>query len=362
MAVLNLTIGRSRRGEEAPWRLAGRAEACDAAAQRRAERALERAVRAVAVDAPTVFLTHGYRYDPNDCVGDPKRDPHRVVLRPPSALGAGPTSWMAALGFDEDADSGLAVAVGWSSLPPVLGRGAPPRGPLRWAYEAAVSAAKALAAMMRLAAAARPDLRIDLFAHSLGARVAFLALRIAAAEGWSDRIGRVLALGAAEYRDQALRAAQRCRPGGPEVVNFISRANDPYDALLQLLGPRSALSPSARPLGAGGLGRRAPGWIDIQLDHPAMRGWLRSEGVAAAGAGRFCRHDAFYARAGIAALHRRILDRRWTGDDLRASGVSEAIEPRWARFAPVRRRDLPAPRALAAARAPRALESAQAGG
>ena len=265
------------------------------------------------------------------------------------------------LGSMGGAENGLAIGVGWSSLPPrtpSLLRGGWAH-PLLWAYQEAARMAVVIASIMRAAAEARGEAgRVDLFAHSLGARIAFLVLRVASAEGWSMRIGRVLALGAAEYRDRALRAARHCRPGGPEVVNFLSRANDPYDALLQLLGPRPFWARCAQPLGARGLGRRAPGWIDVQIDHPQMAPWLRREGVAPAGAGRFCCHGAFYTRPGIAALHRRILDYRWTGDDLRRHGAVEALEPRWARFAPLRRRDLPTPPRLAAALASERVEAA----
>lgn len=398
MAVLNLTIARSSqsgrvgvqtpsrsadgpsraadgpsrpadrlcRSADAAWRLADAPAEAGDIAEHGAKRALAHALHGASSAAPVLFMIHGYRYDPNDAAGDPRRDPHRVVLRPAHrrTRAAQPLSWPEALGFDEPperrgAEQGLAIGVGWSSLPPAGRRGSGAGRALSWAYGAAAQTAESVASILRFAAATRSDLRFDLFAHSLGARVAFLALRIAASEGWSGRIGRILALGAAEYQDMALRAARCCRPGGPEVINFTSRANDPYDALLQLLGPRAALARNARPLGAGGLGRRAPGWIDIQLDHPAMQGWLARQGVAVAGAGRFCRHDAFYARSGIAALHRRLLDRRWTGEDLRAAGVVEAIEPRWARFAPIRRRDLPTPRALTALGASGALAQAQ---
>lgn len=353
MAVLNLTIGRPDAGGRMLWRLADAPPSGGVTAHRDAERALLEAVDAASAATSLVFLIHGYGYDPNGAPGDPRRDPHLGVLRPraaaPCAARRGaPLSWPRALGFVSEGGAagqgGLAVAVGWSSMP---ARGRSSGRAFPWAYGAAAPAARAVHAMMRLAAAARPDLSFDFFAHSLGARVALLTLRAAAHDGLSARIGRILALGAAEYREQALRAARRCRRGGPEVFNFIERANDPYDALMQILGPRAALAPSARPLGAGGLGRRAPGWIDIQLDHPRLRGWLGRHGVAAAGAGGLCRHNGFYARTGIAALHRRILDEGWTVDDLRADGVADAIEPRWARFAPIRRRDLPTPRALA---------------
>ncbi|MCI4664194.1 MAG: hypothetical protein MRY74_05685 [Neomegalonema sp.] len=352
MAVLSLTLGRARDGEAAAWRLAS-VSAQDEGRAAPVAPLLEATVRATPAEAPVVFFLHGYRYDPNGAAGHPKRDPHQGVLRPgldPIEGAPRPRlpSWPATLGFAGAADRGLAIALGWSSLPPADVRWA---HPFSWAYAACFPVAQAVASLIRRAADARAHGgKIDLFAHSLGARIAFLALRRAAMEGWSNRIGRILALGAAEYRDQALRAARCCREGGPEVFNYLSRANDPYDAALQLLGPRPTFTAQARPLGAGGLGRRSPGWIDIQIDHPSLAPWLHRQGIAPAQGARLCCHGGFYTRPGIAAFHRRTLDQRWGGEDLRRSGVQEALEPRWARFGVGRRRDLPPPPQLVGGR------------
>lgn len=357
MAVLNLTIDRPMAQRSHAWRLAHRS--CETPADRTAAAADQALCRALATahrGAPLLFLLHGYRYDPHGALGDPKRDPHQAVLRPerappPRAPRSTPPSWPAALGFEGGFENGLAIGLGWASLPSQAERGIGARHPVAWAYRAAAQTAQCVADILRRAAVLRPDLPIDIYAHSFGARIAFLTLRIAAAQGWDRRIGRILALGAAEYRDTALRAARHCQSGGAEVISFVSRANDPYDAMMQVLGPRSALSPRSRPLGAGGLGRRTPGWIDLQIDHPELQPWLTEHGVSGCAGGRFCRHNAFYARPGMAALHRRILDERWGAEDLRRLGADEAIERRWARFAPLRLTDAPIPRRLAAGRA-----------
>lgn len=273
---------------------------------------------------PIVFLLHGFSYAP----GAPARrlDPHRGVLSA-SAHGCA-VSWPRALGFTgATATGGLAIAFAWPSLPG-LGR----RNPLSAAYRRAGAVADRLAAAMRLVADAAPNRPIDLFAHSLGARVAYLALRRASTEGWGGRIGRVITLGAAEYRDEAQQAAACCAPAeadGPQVLNVLARANDAYDAALRIFGPRAPLDAGAQPLGAAGLGAAgASGWFDLQIDHPEAQPWLSAEGVAPARRRRVS-HTEVYARPGLARLYRRILDARWSVEELQARGAPRDIEARW---------------------------------
>lgn len=309
-----------------------------------------------------VLMVHGFLYEPNATPGsklDARRNPHRRLLAPTAAQSvcSGMRTWPEVLGFAGAVSSaGLAVAFGWSSMPGPIGRrdGRPGYGA---AYAAAGPAAIALGEAAAAITEGAPEATIDLYAHSLGGRVALLTLRRAAEEGWADRFGRVLLLGCAEYRDRALRAARQIdaagERGAPQVVNFISRANDPFDAMWQLCGPRTTTAALAAPLGASGLGRRRAHWIDVQIDHPRTDAWLAEHGVGPSRRRRAC-HWSFYARPGLARFHRRILEERWSVAELRARGAPECVEPRWARLSPFGS----APVRAVGARAGRALAKA----
>lgn len=280
---------------------------------------------AESADGPILFLVHGFLYNPTAscsarCLG---RQPWRGA----------PGQWPERLGFtgasDDPMASGLAVAFGWNSYP---ARSQGVGNVFRRAYDNGAAAGWALASALR--AAARGGRRVDVFAHSLGARVAFLALRRAAAEGWADRIGAIFALGAAEYRAVALRAAQACDDeAGPQVVNVIARENDVFDGLMQAFGPRRRFGVDALPLGARGLGRRRTGWIDLQIDHPTTAAWLGGDDAPVDIGLRPIRHDGFYQRPGLIAFYRRVLIERLTVAALRRQGAPEALSPRWSRFA-----------------------------
>lgn len=317
--------------------------------------AIRDAVRLSPPDRPVVFFVHGFLFDPTAAAGtsrDRRRHPHRLVLSAVDGAQSGCgwrkraplhlRSWPRALGFCERG-SGLAIGFGWNSYPAfcrtlwTYGR-----NPFSVAYDAAGAAGRALARAMRCAAEAAPSQPIDVYAHSLGARVALLTLRQAAQEGWAHRIGKILALGAAEYRDEAARAARHCGSGGPEVINFISRQNDVFDLALEVFGPRRWGDVDAVALGVAGLdgapgGSHRPdsaqtGWLTLQIDHPETRAWMARCGFALGrDPARIC-HWSFYTRSGMAVFHRHLLENRPCIAELIASGAPRALEPRWRRF------------------------------
>lgn len=298
------------------------------------EGALAQAAAEAPAASPIVFLIHGFLFDPHPPTGgyrDRRRHPHRLILsaapnaqRAPRRL----SSWPIAMGFRAGTtDDGLAVGVGWPSLP--IGRDglAFGAGLFRRAYDEAALAAATLSRAIRIAALARPGAPVEILAHSLGARVALLALRQAAAGGFAHRIGRVLLLNPAEYRAEAALAARAVAGSGPQVVNVISRENDLFDALLQVFGPCAA-----QPLGAAGLSGEFSDWLDLQLDHPRTLHWLAGRGVAPRRR-RIC-HWSSYTRPGLFAFYSKLLRDRETIARLEAAGAPRDLEHRWARVTP----------------------------
>lgn len=283
--------------------------------------ALARALDAVPRGAPVVILIHGYRYTPD---GPDWRDPHRSIYA--AADGIGDVAWPAGLGFSAESPAdGLCIAFGW---PGAVAR-EPGRAPFAAAYAAAEAAGEGLADLLDVMAARRPDLRADLFAHSLGARVALTATARA-----RTTPGRLLLLGAAEFALPA--QAAMAATGGVEVYNFIARQNRVFDRLFVAFAPREARRAGGGALGRSGLGRRDARWIDLQIDGRRFERWVAERGRALAPRARPVCHWSFYARDGVMALHRAILrDReRWSIAHLRAAGAPEGLELRWPVFAP----------------------------
>ena len=287
------------------------------------------AVEAIPPGAPVAILAHGYKYRPFER----GRDPHAWLYGLP---GEGPSGadWPAQLGFSRlDPADGLCIGFGWDAWAAhgaSLARGR--RNGFAEVYDRAAAAGESLAALIAHLHVLRPDLKVDLFAHSLGARVALQAL---ADPRVRPALGRALLLGAAEDAGLA-RAAMAAGDGrGGEVFHIAARHNDPYDALFEAAAPRLA-GRRRQALGRAGLGAARADWIDLQLDLPAFADWARARGVPLADAAPRVCHWSFYDRPGAMDLHRAILRERhdWSILALRAAGAPEGLAPRWSRLAP----------------------------
>ncbi|MGG7567752.1 hypothetical protein ACQ5SO_16495 [Rhodovulum sp. DZ06] len=214
-------------------------------------------------------------------------------------------------------------------------RAAPDLGFAR-AWRRAEGAGAQLGALIEAVHDARPDLRVNLLAHSLGARVALHALRAPGA-------GRAILLGAAVHAEEARRLMPPPRPagqgGGPEVINVISRRNDLFDLLFEAAAPAGRGGARAA-LGRAGLGERRADWIDLQLDGPAQEAWLAARGHALGPAPRLLCHWGFYERPGALALWAAMLrgGAAWAPEALRRAGAPETVAPRWAAYAAAARR------------------------
>jgi hypothetical protein len=299
--------------------------------------ALEAALAGVPQAAPVCILVHGFRFTWRPEMGAGSHCPHsRLYLEeaaaPERRLRPARAAWPAALGFAEAGpDDGLCICLGWDARLSRSGVSLMRSRGFAEVYRGAGVAGQALATLVAAVAEARPGRPVDVLAHSLGARVALTATAIAP----NLPYGRLVLLGAAEYAGEARRAVRILdRAGsGAAVYHVLSRANDLFDALFQFLAPPPARA-GDRPLGAAGLGRGHPRWLDLQLDHPEMRDWLARRGHGLTRPVERLSHWHFYADPGAMRLYRAILRERSAHaiPALRGAGVPEALEPRWCRL------------------------------
>ncbi len=231
--------------------------------------------------APVVIMIHGFRYDP----GDARVDPHRAILG--AAPQPGEVSWPRHLGLLRPG-AGLGVALGW-----------PAAGGLRVAHGRAARAGGALARMVALIRAADPGRRVDLIAHSMGARVALSALRQAAPYS----LRRVILLAGAAYRSEALEALAAPAGQTAEVVNVTGRENALFDTVAEWLLPAQARFD--RMIGRG-LRDAPPRWLDLPLDRAEVLAGLARLGHRIAPPRPVC-HWSGYQRPGVFGLYRALL-------------------------------------------------------
>ncbi|MFW5881345.1 MAG: alpha/beta hydrolase, partial [Roseicyclus sp.] len=192
--------------------------------------ALGPALEALPEGRAVTILIHGYRFSPLD----PERDPHRHILSlTPRRDCWKAVSWPRHLHLDRPG-AGLGIGFGW-----------PARGPLPQVAARAREVGGQLARLIATLRARRPDAALQIFAHSLGARVALTAL----AQAPEGAVRRMILMSGAEYRGPALAALASPGAAACEVLNVTSRENAPFDAMSRL-----AVAPERRadlPLSAG---------------------------------------------------------------------------------------------------------------
>ena len=285
---------------------------CDGQHPRFDAAALDGMLRVLPASAPVAVLIHGYRYAPGAGVHcphghilslSPRRDVPRAISWPRHLRLAGP-------------QDGLAIAFGWHA-----------RGTIWQAQGRTAAAAAGLAALVAAIRRIDPDRRVDMVAHSLGARVALAALPLAAAGG----IGRLLLLAPADFRAHADAAMQSPAGRSAEVFSITTRANALFDLCMETL-----LAARLHASVAQGLSRPRLNWLDLRIDDPATEAALARLGFPLRpAAARIC-HWQPYSRPGIFALYRALLARSLGAGQIRAALVQPGAPRRAAGLAGLR--------------------------
>jgi hypothetical protein len=233
-------------------------------------------------EAPVVVMIHGWRYAPGlaqDC-------PHGSILSlDPPAGDRRAVSWPRHLGLD--GWRGLGIALGWNAK----------CDPWR-AHQRAAKTGAALAAVADLVHRFSGR-RLQVIAHSMGARVALAALPLVQ----PGQIGRIVLLAAAETRSRAAAALATSAGHGVEVVNVTTRENDVFDACFEWgihLGLRTSIGQ--------GLGAPHPHWRDLWIDQPGTLVRLAALGHPLSPPDRRVCHWSPYLRPGAIALYRALID------------------------------------------------------
>jgi pimeloyl-ACP methyl ester carboxylesterase len=241
---------------------------------------LAAALAALPEAAPVVIMLHGFRFSPDH----PDRTPHRHILSlSPRRDCWKAVSWPRHLGMAGDA--GLAIAYGW-----------PARGHIWAALARADQAATDLARLVTTLRRLAPNRPLHLVGHSLGARVALLALR-GLRRGAVDRL---ILISAALFRGEA-RAVLAAAPAADaaEIVNVTGRENLLFDALLRLAAPLGGRTVAA--------GVAAPNWLDVALDRPTTLAALAQLGYRIAPPRVPVCHWSGYLRPGVFGFYRAVL-------------------------------------------------------
>lgn len=254
-----------------------------------AEAALAARLATMPPSAPIVILVHGKGY----CPGDPLRDAARLVFATRPGLARSRfVSWPRRLGFAlpaSRAERGLCIGFGWDA-----------RGTIWATSRRAAETATLLARLIQMIGRIAPNRPVDLFGHSLGARVILGAVPLLHA----GALGRVILLAAAEFRPAARAALDSPAGAGAEFLNITTRENDLFDWLFER---------AHHPLGAKALGRglrTRDNWLNIELDNPRTEAGLRALGLPLAHpAARIC-HWSVYLRPGVFRLYRALIHDR----------------------------------------------------
>jgi pimeloyl-ACP methyl ester carboxylesterase len=191
-------------------------------------------------------------------------------------------------------------------------------------YARAANVGQQLAHLLNQFGKIAPNRKIDIVAHSLGARVALQAL----SHLKRPNLGRMILMGAAEFRTAAKQAMIHSPKPGPEIYNFTSRENDLFDFLLEQMCSGQRHRDDC-------LGSGLPGadntWIDIQIDHPRLPNLLKNRGIDLSPGRQALSHWGFYTRPGLFDLYSAILRDRpnWSIRALRSRMELPEQEPRW---------------------------------
>jgi hypothetical protein len=234
--------------------------------------------------ARITVMIHGYKYAP----GQPGRCPHDHIFSVnPRTTNARVISWPRRLGLGADH---LGIAFGWDGS-----------GSLWRAWQMSAHAGAQLARLIDLIAASGH--RVDMVAHSFGARVALAGM----AQAGAGSVGKAILIAPAEFQGRTLAALAAPAGHQAQVLNVISRENAVYDRGLEwLVAPHRW---GERALGLG-LDRDHPRWTDLRIDRACTRQALAAAGYPIAAPTRRICHWSGYLRQGLFPLYRAVLQDR----------------------------------------------------
>lgn len=268
---------------------------------------------------PVTVLLHGYKYQPGGihCPHD-----HLFALTSPASARRTPrrvVSWPQQLGYGTvPQSSGAVLCFGWDA-----------RGSVQDAYAQAAEAGHALARLCQMIRHLDPDRAVQVFSHSMGARVALQALH----HLQPGEMHRMVLMAAAEFASVAEAALRSPAGRACEVVHVTSRENDLYDFLLErVLSPGMTPQSDWDPAFGTHL-THLPNLRNILLDDPATLKALASLGFPIAPAERRICHWSPYLRSGVFPFYRAVLSEDL---DLRLldAALPPAPCPRWSRLVP----------------------------
>ena len=305
---------------------------------------------------PVTVMVHGFLFDPRDTVSDNPKDtdnPHGRLyhfhVRPKAEEVRHHTSgWPVRLGYSADDSTGgdgMVLAYGWHSRPGFAeslirggqnfyARAYGNAGPAAW------NLLTALHVLDHKLAAGK---KITLFCHSLGSRVVFRLLAMAANHGRHDlldRIDKVIVLGGAEYVVEARLMQRRLADAGfldrISFYNVVSRENDVLDKLGENFGPRTFGNTNV--VGHNGLDveeTRSLGsyWVDMQIDSPEFARWIKQHkgfDVTGDNPEAIWDHWYYFTDPGNMAMYHDILRNpaNWSIAALRAAGMPDRVSRR----------------------------------
>ena len=246
---------------------------------------LTAALSAIPQGGTVTIMIHGYRFAP----GISGHDPHGHILSQTPDPGCWKAiSWPRHLHLHR-AEGGLGIGFGWNA-----------RGSLGAVAARAFDMGHILADLIAQIRTRRPDLAINLIAHSLGARVALAALHGLRA----GDVARLVLLSGAEYSSRA-RAAMASPAGrSARVLNVASGENALFDLIFRLCVPAPRVTDWALSAGIADVA----GWSDLFIDRAASRAALQRLGIRMrAPQGKIC-HWSSYLRPGLFRLYRAVFD------------------------------------------------------
>lgn len=250
--------------------------------RRPTDRQLDAALGLVRKDAPIVIMLHGFKYDPEVAARDPQH--HIFALNPRLGVKRA-VSWPRRFGLL--GDQGLAIGFGWHA-----------RGTIWQAHQQASQAGQDLAQLIARLHAKGAARKINIVAHSLGARVALQAVQ----QAQRNSIGRVIMIAAALFEHELQSGLRSAAGQTAEFFNVRSQANTAFDLMLRL-----ALPHWGRTVGSGRV--QSDQLLDVAIDDRYTQEALQALGFGAGKTrSRIC-HWSGYLRDDTCKLFSALLHR-----------------------------------------------------